>query len=43
MGTAKVGDYDAVIPKISGSAYITGFNQLVLDEDDPVKYGFLLK
>ncbi|ERL21796.1 MAG: proline racemase [Oribacterium sp.] len=43
VGTAKVGDYDAVIPKISGSAYITGFNQLVLDEDDPVKYGFLLK
>lgn len=43
VGTAKVGDYDAVIPQISGSAYITGFNHFVIDETDPVKYGFILK
>ncbi|WP_101772649.1 proline racemase [Peptostreptococcus faecalis] len=39
----KVGDYDAIIPQISGSAYITGFNNFVIDETDPVKYGFILK
>lgn len=43
VGTAKVGEFDAVIPMISGSAYITGFNHFVIDEEDPVKYGFILK
>jgi len=31
----KVGEYPAVIPEITGSAYITGFNHIVLDPDDP--------
>ncbi|NLY77048.1 MAG: proline racemase [Tissierellia bacterium] len=43
VGTTKVGDYDAVIPEISASAYITGFNTFVIDEDDPMKHGFTLK
>lgn len=43
VGTTKVGDFDAVIPEITGSAYITGFNTFVIDEDDPMKYGFCLK
>ena len=43
VGTTKVGDYDAVLPKITGSAYMTGFNNFLIDEDDPVKHGFLLK
>lgn len=38
-----VGEFKAVIPEISGSAFITGFNHLVIDEEDPVKHGFLLK
>lgn len=42
VGTDKVGDYDAIIPKIAGSAYITGFSHFVIDENDPVKYGFVL-
>ncbi len=32
----------AVIPRITGSAYITGYNEWVLDDTDPLKYGFLL-
>lgn len=36
----KVADYDAIIPEITGSAYITGFNHLVLDRRDPIGYGF---
>lgn len=43
VGKAKVGEYDAVIPQITGSAYITGFNHFVIDGTDPVKYGFILK
>lgn len=40
--TCKVEEYDAIIPEITGSAYITGFNQLILDERDPIGYGFIL-
>ncbi|MGL6106433.1 proline racemase [Romboutsia sp.] len=43
VGTDKVGEYDAIIPKISGTAYITGFNHFVIDPEDPLKYGFILK
>lgn len=41
-GETRVGDFRAVIPRITGSAYITGYNEWVLDEDDPLRYGFLL-
>ena len=30
----------AIIPKITGSAYIIGFNNWVIDEEDPLVYGF---
>jgi proline racemase len=40
---AKVGPYDAVIPEISGKAFITGMNHLVIDDEDPLKYGFTLR
>lgn len=36
----KEGDYDAVITEVSGTAFITGFNNLVLDPDDPLPEGF---
>jgi proline racemase len=39
----KVGDYDAVIPEVSGRAFITGFNQWVVEDDDPVAEGFFLR
>jgi proline racemase len=42
LGTVKVGDFSGIIPEITGSAYITGFNHFVIDPDDPVKYGFSL-
>lgn len=38
----KVGPYPAVIPRITGSAHITGLSQWILDENDPQVYGFLL-
>jgi proline racemase len=36
----KVGPYRAVVPTISGRAWITGFAQYVLDADDPFPEGF---
>jgi proline racemase len=38
----KVGDYDAISPEITGSAFITGFNHFVIDPDDPLAYGFVM-
>lgn len=37
---AQVGPYRAVVPTISGRAWITGFAQYVLDADDPFPEGF---
>lgn len=42
LDVTAVSDYPAVVPQITASAYITGFNHFVIDEDDPVKYGFTL-
>ncbi len=42
VGETRVGDYPAVIPTIKGSAYITGFNTLLVSPDDPFPNGFLL-
>jgi proline racemase len=42
VGTTTVGDYDAVVPSVSGRAWITSFNQLVLDPSDPFQEGFVV-
>lgn len=36
----RVGQYKAVAPIISGTAWITGINQFVLDPSDPYPNGF---
>jgi trans-L-3-hydroxyproline dehydratase len=43
LSRTKVGDYDAVIPEVSGRASIHGFANWVLDERDPLKNGFLVR
>jgi proline racemase len=35
--------YKYVTPEITASAFITGFNHFVIDPEDPVKHGFLLR
>ena len=40
--TAKVGEFDAVVPMITGSCYLTGFGTYLIDQDDPLKYGFIV-
>lgn len=35
--------YKYIIPEITGSAFITGMNHLLIDPADPLKHGFVLK
>lgn len=39
----KCGPYQPIIPQITGNAYITGFNQLFINSQVPLKYGLQLK
>lgn len=38
----KIGGYKGAIPEVTGRAFVTGINQIVIDEDDPFKQGFML-
>ncbi len=37
------GDYDAIVPEVTGTAYITGQNEFCFDPDDPLKGGFIFR
>ncbi|KAJ9302422.1 hypothetical protein DTO217A2_7415 [Paecilomyces variotii] len=39
-GTTKVGEYDAILPSVKGSAWVTGYKQMFLDSTDPFPLGF---
>jgi trans-L-3-hydroxyproline dehydratase len=41
--TTTFGHYDAVIPEVSGNAYITGMNTFWINPEDPLKNGFVLR
>jgi len=38
----KIGNYEGIVPKIKGNAFITGMNTFILDVNDPFKYGFTI-
>jgi trans-L-3-hydroxyproline dehydratase len=38
-----VGAYPAVLPEVSGTAYITGRHEFFLDPRDPLGAGFLVR
>lgn len=38
----EINGMKAIVPRITGSAYITGFNQWIIDDKDPLAYGFLM-
>jgi proline racemase len=42
LGETKVGSFKAVIPEITGSAYVTGMHTFVIDSEDPLPEGFRL-
>ncbi len=37
------GPYDAVVPKVSGTAFFTGKNNFWFDPEDPLKEGFIIR
>ncbi len=39
----RFGPHDAVIPQVEGSARITGRHEFLIDPDDPLKKGFVLR
>jgi proline racemase len=41
--TTTFGPYDAVIPEVEGSAWITGRNAFLMDPADPLKNGFIFR
>ncbi len=41
--TEEFGPVEAVIPQVQGRAYITGMNTFVIDPNDPMKHGFILR
>jgi trans-L-3-hydroxyproline dehydratase len=43
VDTTKFGQYDAVIPRVEGSAWITGTHEFLVAPDDPIKAGFILR
>jgi proline racemase len=40
LESVRVGPYSAVVPSLSGKAWITGFAQYVVDPEDPFPDGF---
>jgi proline racemase len=42
-GEADVAGIPAVITEVEGQAFVCGYNQFVLDPDDPLGTGFLLR
>jgi len=42
VGRTKVGLYEAIIPEVSGSAFITGRHEFVIDPRDKLGRGFLV-
>jgi proline racemase len=41
--TTTCGPYQAIIPEVEGTAYITGRHEFLIDPTDPLKYGFILR
>jgi proline racemase len=42
VGRAKVGPYDAIMPEVSGQAFITGRQEFIIDPRDELGRGFLM-
>jgi proline racemase len=41
-GATRVEGRPAIVPEITGTAYLTGFSQFLFDPEDPLRAGFLL-
>ena len=43
LSQVKLGDLDAIVPRVTGRAFITGRHEFVVDPSDPLASGFLLR
>lgn len=43
VDSVKFGEYDAVIPRVEGTAHITGRHEFFIDPEDSLRHGFLLQ
>jgi trans-L-3-hydroxyproline dehydratase len=43
LETTRFGPFDALIPEVEGTARITGRHEFLIDPDDPLKKGFVLR
>jgi len=43
LKTTTFGDYPAILPEIEGMAHITGRQEFLIDPDDPLQNGFILR
>ncbi len=43
VAPARVGPHPAVVPEVEGRAFIIGRNEILIDPDDPLRNGFLLR
>jgi len=43
LRTTTCGDHQAVIPQVQGRAHITGRREWLLDPDDPLRNGFIVR
>lgn len=41
--TTSFGPHEAVIPRVSGTSHITGRNEILIDPEDPLRHGFMLR
>jgi len=41
-GRTRVGEFDAILPELEGSAWITGEHVFLVDDEDPLRGGFRL-
>ncbi len=41
-GRTTVGPFEAIRPSIEGSAFVTGYNQIWIDDEEPFPEGFIL-
>ena len=43
VAVTTFGPYPAVVPRVTGTAYVVGRNEMVIDPEDPLANGFLLR
>jgi len=43
VNVTRFGPYEAVIPEVTGSAFIAGRYEILIDPEDPLCYGFILR